>query len=117
MNRSVRCAALLFTLAAGLLCLAAAPEKQQDKAPKVTIDELKYDPAKLTVKVGQTVTWTNQDDHDHTVVSKNAPKELAFESENLGRGDTFKHTFKQAGKFEYFCRYHPRMKGLVIVVE
>jgi plastocyanin len=111
MNRPVRCAAPI-TIVVALLCLSAAP-KEDAKPHKIKIQNLKYDPAKLTIKVGQTVIWTNNDDHDHTVVAKND----AFDSENLTSGDSFKYTFAKVGKYEYFCRYHPRMKGTVTVEE
>jgi len=108
MNPTVRGAAVAITLVVALLCTSAAPKQD---VRKIAIKNLKYDPAKVTVKVGQTVLWTNNDDHDHTVVAKNE----AFDSKNLSSGDTFKHTFTKAGKYEYFCRYHPRMKGLITV--
>ena len=113
MNQSVR-----FTvLVAALLCVsagAAADGAGNGKPQKVSIEGLKYNPSKLTIKKGQTVVWTNKDDHDHTVVSA---KKGAFESENLGRGDTFEFTFDKAGKFDYLCKYHPRMKGTITVEE
>lgn len=100
---------LLFALAA-----VAAGAKHGDDAQKVTIKNLKYDPAKVTIKVGQTVEWTNKDDNDHTVISD---EDGQFDSGNLSRGDTFKFTFKAKGEFKYHCKYHPRMKGLVSVTE
>ena len=100
MTRSTRFTARCLATTTLLLCLSAAPAKNAK-------------PVKVTIAVGQTVQWINKDDHDHTVVAKNED----FDSENLGRDDTFKYTFTEAGKFEYFCRYHPRMKGLVIVEE
>jgi plastocyanin len=110
MKRSVRAAMLPVAAAAMLLCLSAGPA-QKPKVQKVNIKHLEFDPAKVTVKVGQTVQWSNADDHDHTVVAKNK----SFASENLGHDDVFRHTFAKAGKYEYFCRYHPRMKGTVLV--
>jgi plastocyanin len=112
MKRSTRFKARCLATTALLLCLSAAPATN-GKPVKVTIDNLKYNPAKVTIAVGQTVQWINKDDHDHTVVAKNEE----FDSDNLGRDDTFKYTFTKPGKYEYFCRYHPRMKGLVIVEE
>ena len=97
---------LMLTLAA----MAAAPAKEDVR--KVTIKGLKYDPATLTIKAGQTVEWTNKDDNDHTVVSD---EEDLFGSDNIGRNETFKFTFKKKGKFAYHCKYHPRMKGVIVV--
>ena len=110
MNSAVRCSVLNVALAAALLCVGAAPGVTA-KPHRVTIRNLMYHPAKITIKVGESVQWINKDDHDHTVVAMNK----SFSSENLGRDDTFRHVFTRAGKFEYYCRYHPRMKGTVTV--
>ena len=106
-------AALLIATA---LLAIAAKSKDDDKTHKVTIKNLKYDPAKLTIKPGETVVWTNADDNDHTVISddKDGDKPL-FASDNLGNGDKFTFTFEKKGKFTYHCKYHPRMKGLITV--
>src|SRR4026207_2292318 len=94
-----------------IFSVALAHADSGPKQKKIAIKNLKYDPPKLTVKTGETVLWTNSDDNDHTVISDD---EGQFESGNLGRGDTFKHTFEKAGKFAYHCKYHPRMKGVVV---
>ena len=101
-----------IALLAALLSISAAAAPKAN-VHKVTIKDLKYDPAKLTIKPGETVEWTNKDDNNHTVTPDD---EKAFDSsENLGAGDTFSHTFDQAGKFGYHCKYHPRMKGVITV--
>ena len=56
--------------------------------------------------------WTNADDNDHTVTSDDKD---VFASDNLGNGDKFRFKFEKAGKFPYHCKYHPRMKGVIIV--
>ena len=99
-----------------LLALVFISAKSPD-AHKVTIKNLKYDPPKLTIKPGETVVWTNLDDNDHTVIAddKDANGNPVFASDNLGNGDKFQFTFAKRGKFPYHCKYHPRMKGIVIV--
>ena len=79
----------------------------------VSINEMKFHPASIEIKVGDTVRWTNDDERDHTVAAADG----SFKSGNLRGGDTFEHTFKKAGKFNYTCSYHPRMKGTVNVKE
>jgi plastocyanin len=95
---------LLTTLAA---CLAAS---EKDKHA-VTISKMKFSPATITIKTGETVVWKNNDDHNHSVIAEDD----SFKSENLANGDTFSHAFDKAGKYPYSCSYHPRMKGEVIV--
>jgi plastocyanin len=109
-------AALAFGLAGGIA--QAKDEKDKaDKPAKVEIVDAKYKPAKVTVKKGQTVTWVNGDDRDHTVVSKAKEKDGGFDSGKIAGGDKFEHKFDKPGKYEYGCNYHPRMKGVVEVTE
>jgi plastocyanin len=77
----------------------------------VNIKGMKYDPASVTVKAGDTVTWTNADQRDHSVAAADG----SFSSGNIGPGATYSFVFHKAGKFEYSCSLHPRMKGVVIV--
>ena len=100
---------LIFTTIA-LLCLTALGEDKK-KGHEVSIEGLEFKPAKLTVKVGEKVTWTNNDDCDHTVECKDA----GMKSGVIHRGDTFSFTFDKAGKYHYKCRLHPRMKGEIDV--
>jgi nitrite reductase (NO-forming) len=65
----------------------------------------------LRIRVGTTVTWTNDDDQMHTVTAV----EGMFDSGFLMPGDTWSYTFQQAGEFEYFCLPHPWMRAKVIV--
>jgi nitrite reductase (NO-forming) len=68
----------------------------------------------LTVKMGTTVTWTNNDPGQmHTVTDMNG----AFDSGFLETGDTFSYTFTEVGEFEYYCLPHPWMRAKVIVEE
>ena len=108
--------ALLFVPVAG----AAAAEAKEHK---VEIADLKYKPAKLTVKKGDKVVWVNTDDRDHTVVAraakdgKDKKEKPAFDSGKIAAGDKFEFKFEKAGKYEYGCEYHPRMRGLVEVTD
>ena len=79
--------------------------------PRVSIKGMKFSPAALEVKVGDTVRWENEDDRDHTVTAADG----SFKSGNLRNGDTFEQKFDKAGNFAYSCSYHPRMKGSVNV--
>ena len=76
----------------------------------VHIDNFVFAPAQLTVKVGQTVTWTNRDDIPHTVVCAGK-----FRSKTMDTDGTFSFTFTTAGEYKYFCSLHPHMTGMVKV--
>ena len=80
-----------------------------------------FKPNPATVHVGDTVTWTNGDTQPHTVTSgSNGTPDNKFNSSPnfnplLTPGQTFKHTFTQAGQYPYFCQLHPNMVGTVSV--
>ena len=99
---------LLATVAAAT---ALAAPKKVNRTASVTIDDMKFTPATVEISVGDTVQWTNNDVRDHNVSARDG----SFASPNLGQGDSFPHTFTKAGKFNYGCSLHPRMKGTVIV--
>lgn len=82
----------------------------------VAIKDFAFSPATITIKVGTTVTWTNQDSAAHTVTSDSSSKE-SFDSGSMAKGKTFSHTFKTAGTFDYICTFHPDMMGKVEVTE
>jgi plastocyanin len=59
------------------------------------------------------VTWTNQDDIPHTVVSTHDPQ--LFKSNVLDTDEQFSFTFSKAGTYPYFCSIHPKMTGRIVV--
>jgi plastocyanin len=65
--------------------------------------------------VGTVVTWTNSDVVAHTATATNP--QGAFNSGNLNTGQSYSFTFDTAGTYDYFCSYHPFMKGTIIVEE
>ena len=71
-----------------------------------------YNPNRIEINVGDTVTWINNDSSPHTVTSSN---DSAFDSDVLMRGETFSFTFDKEGEYPYFCTLHPSMVGTVIV--
>src|SRR5688572_21867696 len=88
--------------------LAPCPGAAQAKEHRVEIADLKYKPAKLKVKKGDTVVWVNKDDRDHTVVAKAKSKDDkdkggGFDSGKIAAGDTYSHAFDKPGQFEYGC--------------
>jgi plastocyanin len=72
---------------------------------------LAFDPATVTIKAGESVTWTNQDSMNHTVVGDNGE----FKSSELANGATFSFKFDKAGTYAYHCSIHPSMKATVVV--
>jgi plastocyanin len=90
---------------AGHAAAAAAPA-----AVSVTIGDDFFRPGDVTVAQGGTVTWSNTGD-PHTATADDG----TFDSGNLNGGDSFRHTFRNAGDYPYVCLYHDDMRGTVHV--
>lgn len=70
-----------------------------------------YAPNPVTVAIGGTVTWTNNDTVAHTSTANNN----AWSSRSIAPGAKFSVTFSSAGSFPYHCEIHPGMVGTVNV--
>ena len=77
----------------------------------VTIKDLQFTPAAVTIKVGGAVTWTNDGPSTHDVTADDG----SITSGSLATGKTYSHTFDTAGTFAYHCGIHPDMKAQVVV--
>jgi len=93
---------------AAFLLLAATPVRAEDATVK--IGNFTFGPQELKVKSGTTVTWTNEDDIPHTVVSPNN-----YRSKVLDTQGAYSFTFTTPGTYKYFCSLHPHMTGTIIV--
>jgi len=115
-------------------CLSASGNSEYD----IGMSMHAFDPAAVTVGVGDTVVWRNTSAHAHTVTAYGSqlPEDAAFFSSgefedtqtardawnngtngSLYQGDQFSHTFEVAGEYPYFCIPHERngMTGTVVV--
>lgn len=83
----------------------------------VVIRGYQFQPGNLNVPVGTTVTWINQDSVPHTVTSP-LPGQVtttgAFDGV-LQPGQSYSFTFNLPGRVDYYCRFHPNMRGSVTV--
>lgn len=83
---------------------------------KVDIKDYMFTPMAIKVKVGDTVTWTNQDGVRHNVVA-DKPSADAPNGPLIAKGETYSFTFKKAGTYTIHCMPHPYMHGTVIVTQ
>ncbi|MBI4140116.1 cupredoxin domain-containing protein [Candidatus Woesearchaeota archaeon] len=79
----------------------------------VVISGFAFSPADIVIAVGDSVVWSNGDSAPHTVESSDGTSTLR--SDELSKGDSFKHTFTKAGTYKYICGIHPSMKATVTV--
>jgi len=108
------CAGLLqlaFVELAILAPLPAGAESASTAITEVKIDNFTFAPQRVTVKVGTTVTWINEDDIPHAIAATGK----SFRSKVLDTEDKYSFTFTTAGVFEYFCSLHPHMTGTIVV--
>jgi LPXTG-motif cell wall-anchored protein len=78
----------------------------------VSIADFAFAPSSITVGVGETVTWSNDDSTEHTATATDG----SFDTGLLARGERGTATFDRPGTFGYLCQPHPFMKGTVRVV-
>jgi plastocyanin len=94
-------------------CMHWHPENEGETHQVSITDDKDFLPEDLTINVGDTVTWTNDDDSSHTVTAEDGQ----FHSENMEEEATWSYTFTETGTYDYGCNYHGGMEGSVSVVE
>src|SRR5262249_52341089 len=80
---------------------------------KIVIGNFTFEPLALTVPVGTTLMWLNQDDAPHVVIG--IDPESPIKSQPLDTGDRYSVTLTKRGTYRYFCSLHPHMTGTVVV--
>ena len=107
---NIRIAIALVTVVLAMAAVVPVASAQSVDL-QVQIDQFIFAPQRITVKTGTTVTWINDDDIPHIVVSNNK----LFKLKTLDTKDSFSFTFMTPGTYDYFCSLHPHMTGTVVV--
>jgi plastocyanin len=102
----------LFAVSASGANKHPTAKAQKHPTKTVLIQNFSFKPAKVTIKRGTKVRWINKDSTAHTATANN-PR--SFDSGRLGKGQSYTHTFKSAGKKPYHCEVHPDMRASVVV--
>ena len=98
-------------LLAALLAASANAQQMLD----VRIENYRFNPPEVSVRVGDIVRWSNHEKRtSHSVV---LPIAGVPESERLFPDENWAYRFERAGRYEYHCGPHPEMKGVVLVAE
>jgi plastocyanin len=100
----------LIMLTVALATLAATPAALAATA-NVAITRSGFAPATARIVAGDTVTWTNNDTVNRSVVSNSG----LFSSGILTPGESFSHTFAQRGTYGYRDGTRTRIRGTVVV--
>ncbi|MEC3913216.1 cupredoxin domain-containing protein [Nocardia sp. CDC160] len=102
------------TTAAATSSAAATPTTPAPAAAAtVEVKDMKFSPADITIKAGDTVTWKFDDRAPHAVQGI-GDVALGINSPIIHKGE-WSHTFTTPGVYRYLCPLHPEMKGTVTV--
>lgn len=77
---------------------------------QITIDKLEFMPAEAQAKVGDTVEWINKDVIAHTATARSGGWDVM-----IGPNKTARLVLTKAGAVDYYCKFHPNMKGRLTV--
>jgi plastocyanin len=110
-------AVIRLSLVIAVACVGLLPADRAAAAPRkpathtVTMEAVTFQPADLTVSIGDKVVWSNQDPFPHTVTSK----AVAFDSKAIAAGKAWTYRAMKRGDFAYLCTLHPTMGGTIHV--
>jgi len=107
---SVKVRTNIFSLAIVLCFMFSLTSGVSAQVVDVAIIDFSFNPSNITIDVGTTVRWTNQDGVAHTSTADGT-----WDSGSLANGETFEYTFNSSGTFNYICSIHPVMTGSVTV--
>lgn len=83
-----------------------------DSSYEIVIEGNSYSIEELKISLGDSVSWRNLDQISHTVTSVGG---VELDSGLISTGDVYSHVFNESGVFDYYCRVHPYMRGVVVV--
>jgi len=104
-------ALLLFVPSAGAWQKQGTSGQSTPNVRSVSIEDFYFEPAEAAIQAGDTVTWTNEGAHPHTVSADDG----SFDSGTLQPGQSFSWTFPASGTVTYHCDIHRSMRGSVSV--
>ncbi len=119
---SVRPMLFVAALSLALVACTSSPSSSAESSTgsggtTVTLSGLAFSPTSLTVAVGTTVTFKNNDTVDHTVTNgkDGKPDANAAFDKSLPSGQSVDITFDKAGTFNVTCKIHSTMNMTVMV--
>src|SRR6476646_886414 len=99
----------VFAFAVMVAAMNAVPAHAE--TIQIVMDKLVFSPIAVNASVGDTIEWVNNDILAHTATAQNGDWDVAIAAKK-----TVSFVLKKAGTIEYYCRYHPNMKGRIVIV-
>jgi plastocyanin len=96
--------------AVALLSFGAMAVPAHAATIQIVMDNLVITPAEISVKAGDTIEWVNKDVFAHTATARNGDFDVMIPPKK-----TVTSVVKKAGTVEYYCRFHPNMKAVLVV--
>jgi plastocyanin len=97
----------LLGLSVGNIAMFAPASSHASTEHHVEIRAFEFAPEHLTVKVGDTIVWTNFDIVPHTATAD----DLSWETETLEQSASARMTVVEGMTVDYFCAFHPHMRA------
>jgi plastocyanin len=119
-NGKSRVTAALLTISTTLLTVSvmlgtlsvanAAPAQAAPKVHTIVMNKMAYGPSPARVRAGDVILWVNKDLFRHTATARDKSFNV-----DLAPGKSGRTLVRKPGTIAYFCRYHPGMKGQLLV--
>jgi plastocyanin len=97
---------LAITAFTGAGCSSPAPRRYE-----VAIKNFTFEPAQLTVAVGDTIVWSNTDFVPHTATARDS----TWDSNSINGSNAWRFVANAPGAHEYYCVFHPTMRATIVV--
>lgn len=104
-------AVLLLSGAGGVPGLRAQQPPGPGQRHVVEMRNFGFEPAHLVAAPGDTVVWINRDIVPHTATESNEQ----WDSDTLQEDESWYLVVREVGDRAYYCRFHPTMKGTLLV--
>src|SRR6267142_4355657 len=93
-----------------VLLLLRTSVSAQAETIQITMENLVFSPAETSVKAGDTIEWINKDVFAHTATARNGDFDVTIPPKK-----TVTSVVTKPGTVDYYCRFHPNMKAVLIV--
>jgi len=109
--RSLVATLAILILVSGMAIGIASARAATRDTTTIKIKAFAFKPKKINVTAGTKVRWINKDEIVHTVTARDDRFDAALD----GKGSRFDVTFREPGRYAYFCARHPGMRGAIVV--
>jgi plastocyanin len=90
--------------------IVAAASNAAAAVIRVDVTGIAFATVKISAHVGDTIEWNNNDFVSHTATARDGQWDVKLAPHTTGRA-----VIKKTGRIEYYCRFHPTMKGEIDV--